>query len=434
MSISLFSSSGIGDLALKAAGGEVLVANELRTDRAQIFERNYPETKMFRGDIRQLSNEIIAETLRKLDGRELDVIFATPPCQGMSKNGRGKLLRGVRDGFRDVIDPRNQLATFVPRLVSKLSPKIVVFENVPEMLGTLVEDESKKLVDLVGYLEKKMKNYVVEWKIVEFANYGVPQRRQRLITVFIRKDVAKRLDKLQARIFPVETHASTPTLFQKPWITVNDVIGGLIKIDAKNAKTSKSNIPFHYVPVLDDKKYWWVSNTPLGCSAFDNQCANPDCGYDQNEIHGSKHNQAGINRAKSTTPIYCKKCKSLLPRPTVEENGEIRLMKGFTSAYKRMRGDLPASAITTNLSYVMSDQKIHPTQHRALSLYEAMKLHTVTSYSWIWETSDGKPASDKLIRESLGESIPPLGLEVIFRHMFENVLGFVHERENKKSA
>jgi hypothetical protein len=63
-----------------------------------------------------------------------------------------------------------------------------------------------------------------------------------------------------------------------------------------------------------------------------------------------------------------------------------------------------------------------------------MKLHTVTSYSWIWETSDGKPASDKLIRESLGESIPPLGLEVIFRHMFENILGFVHERENKKSA
>ena len=432
--VSLFASSGIGDLALRAAGGEVLVANEFRSDRAELFQQNYPETKMFCGDIRELGKQITSATLEKLQGRELDILFATPPCQGMSKNGRGKLLQGVRDGFRDVIDPRNQLATFVPPIVSKLKPKLVVFENVPEMLGTLVEDKNGELVELVGYLAKQMKDYEVKWKVVEFANYGVPQRRQRLITVFVRKDIAKSLDNLYERIYPVESHASKPTLFQQPWITVNDVIGDLEPIDAKDSNSAKGTLPYHYVPVLDEKKYWWVSNTSLGSSAFDNQCVNPNCGHEDNETHGSKHNKAGINRASHTTPIYCEECGSLLPRPTVEENGELRLMKGFTSAYKRMRGDLPASAITTNLSYVMSDQKIHPTQNRALSLFEAMRLHTVTDYQWKWETAGGKPASDKLIRDSLGESIPPRGLEVIFRHMFDNVLGFKLENRTQKTA
>jgi len=432
--VSLFASSGIGDLALRAAGGEVLVANEFRSDRAELFQRNYPETKMFCGDIRELGEEITSEALKRLDGRELDILFATPPCQGMSKNGRGKLLQGVRDGFRDAIDPRNQLATFVPPLVSKLKPKLVVFENVPEMLGTLVEDEGGELVELVGYLANQMQGYVVKWKVVEFANYGVPQRRQRLITVFVRKDIANALDNLYESIFPMETHSNKPNLFQEPWITVNDVIGELVPIDAKDSKSARSNLPYHYVPVLDEKKYWWVSHTSLGRSAFDNQCVNPNCGYEDNETHGSKHNKAGINRASHTTPIYCEECGSLLPRPTVEENGELRLMKGFTSAYKRMRGDLPASALTTNLSYVMSDQKIHPTQNRALSLFEAMRLHTVTDYQWQWETSDGRPAKDKLIRDSLGESIPPRGLEVIFRHMFENVLAFAVDSKKRKSA
>jgi len=429
--VSLFASSGIGDLALRAAGAEVLVANEYRADRAQLFRQNYPEVEMICGDIRELTAEIEAETVERLAGRDLDILFATPPCQGMSKNGRGKLLKGVREGFRDVIDPRNQLATLVPPIVSKLKPKLVVFENVPEMLGTLVEDEGGELVELVGYLGKRMDGYEKRLKVVEFANYGVPQRRQRLITVFVRADIAGPLDNLQDRIFPPETHSSKANLLQLPWITVNDVIGDLPPIDSRNSTSAKSPLPFHYVPVLDDKKYWWVSNTPPGSSAFDNQCVNPDCQNQENKTHSSSPTSDGINRASRTTPIYCEQCGFLLPRPMVEENGEPRLMKGFTSAYKRMRGDLPASAITTNLSYVMSDQKIHPTQHRPLSLLEAMRLHTVTDYPWEWQIAGAKPASDKLIRESLGESIPPRGLEIIFRQMFVEVLGYNFEaRDN----
>ena len=426
--VSLFSSSGIGDLALRAAGGDVLVASELIEERAALFRANFPEAAMFTGDIRQLATTLIRETQERLGERPLDLIFATPPCQGMSKNGRGKLLRGVRDGLRDAIDPRNQLATFVPPIVQQLKPRLVVFENVPEMEGTLIEDESGALIDLLEYLALSMDDYIGVWRKVEFADYGVPQRRQRLITVFVRKDVLQQAGiegdsgALQ-RLYPPATHAESPTLFQSPWVTVNDAIGHLPSLDASSKETARSSVPFHYVSVLDERKYWWICNTPPAASAFDNQCINPECLYPANATHGARRDDSGINQARTDTPLYCEKCGSLLPRPAVTDKvtGQERLMKGFTSAYKRMRGDLPASAITRNLSFVCSDQKVHPTQHRALSLYEAMILHTLTEYEWTWEPLSGKKVTDSLIRDSLGESIPPKGLEIIFRHLFSTL-------------
>ena len=418
--ISLFASSGIGDLALNAAGVDVLVASELLPDRADLFRTNFPETEMITGDIRENIETIIAATQRKLKGKQLDILFATPPCQGMSKNGRGKLLRGVRDGLKDALDPRNQLATFVPSIVESLNPSVVLFENVPEMESTLVENSEGQLVDLLEYLQLLMPKYEGVWKTIEFADYGVPQRRQRLITIFVRKDLAskKQLATDLISIYPKPTHSNKPSGSLKPWITVNEVVSHLPFLDAKDSKSARSEIPFHYVSVLEPRKYFWVSNTKLGQSAFDNQCVNSVCLASDNPVHSSTRDEEGVNTGSRKTPIHCHKCGDLLPRPVVEENGELRLMKGFTSAYKRMRGDLPSSALTTNLSYVMSDQKVHPTQHRPLSLLEAMMLHTISDFEWKWELPNGKQASDKLIRESIGESIPPRGLLLIFQNVF----------------
>jgi DNA (cytosine-5)-methyltransferase 1 len=96
-------------------------------------------------------------------------------------------------------------------------------------------------------------------------------------------------------------------------------------------------------------------------------------------------------------------------------------MSGYTSAYKRMKGSLPASALTRNLSYACSDHKLHPTQHRVLSLHEAFILHTVADYPYRWARADGKRLSDKTVREIIGESIPPMGLERIFASLCEGL-------------
>jgi len=430
--LSLFASGGIGDIAVRASGWDVLVANELLLDRAELFKRNYPESEMLQGDIRLLEDEIISRTKSLLGGRPLDLLFATPPCQGMSKNGRGKLLRGIRDGMKPNLDERNQLIINAVNCVHALKPRLVVFENVPEMQNTFIQNPKGEIVNLLEYVAAELSpQYEGSWEVVEFADYGVPQRRQRLITIFTKDPVLIGHLRAEKTLLPDKTHSKSGDLITKKWISVSDALKGLPMLDASTAEMSKSKIPFHYVPVLDESKYFWVSNTPSGKGAFDNQCVNSKCGFTGNPTHGASHNTEGINQSHKNTPIRCQKCDELLPRPWVKDGSEYRLMSGFTSAYKRMRDDLPASALTSNLSYACSDQKIHPFENRVLSLHEAFILHTISEFEFYWERKDGKKISDKTIREVIGESIPPKGLEVIFKHL--DLLSMQRNKNNLKN-
>lgn len=429
--ISLFSGGGVGDLALRAAGVEVLVASELLADRAEVYRANYPESEMIIGDIRETREPLLSRSRELLADRQLDVLFATPPCQGMSKNGRGKLLNGHRAGIKPQFDDRNMLALEAVEIALTLQPRLLVFENVPEMENTLIERPDGLVVPLLDTIRQRLSpQYSGRWEIVEFADYGIPQRRQRLITVFGRDESLKQMVATGGSLLPERTHSQTPSMFSRRWVSVSEALAGVPKLDAGQLETSSCEaIPFHRVPVLDADKYFWVSSTPPGRGAFDNQCVNPSCRFSGNPVHGSKHDTNGINRANKTTPVKCLQCGSLLPRPWVIEDGDHRLMSGFTSAYKRMRCDLPASALTRNLSYACSDQKLHPTEHRVLSLHEALILHTIADYDFAWKRLDGKPISDKTIREIIGESIPPRGLEILFRHLFEQQLSPAVSRE-----
>lgn len=416
--ISLFASGGIGDLALNNVGVDVVVANELIKERAEVFRSNFPDCKMIIGDINQVYSEIIDETKRALNGRNLDFMLATPPCQGMSKNGRGKLLSLIRKGERPKLDTRNQLIVPTINIVKELSPEIVVFENVPEMKDTLIEYDNK-LINIIDFINEELSplGYFGTAEVVEFADYGVPQRRQRLITIYSKNECLVSYFKKHFSYLPRTTHSNNDKT-KKSWLTVRDVISEVPELDAKDKTTSISQkIPFHRVPLLDKDKYFWVSNTPPENGAFDNQCVS--CGYDENPTHGSSKDKNGINRANKDTPLYCINCGELLPRPWVKKDDNYRLMKGYTSAYRRMKWDLPATALTTNLSYACSDSKLHPDQNRVLSLYEAFIIHTIDKYEYKWKRADNKKVSDKLIREIIGESIPPKGLEVILKHVVE---------------
>jgi DNA (cytosine-5)-methyltransferase 1 len=417
--ISLFAGGGIGDLALRSCGIEVLLASEILEDRAEVYCANYPETRMITGDIRNTKHRLLSLARERLDGRTLDILFATPPCQGMSKNGRGKLLNGIRAGHKPKLDERNALAFEAVEVALALRPKLIVFENVPEMQYTLVERPDGSVGDLLQSIAEALApEYLGRWEIVEFADYGVPQRRQRLITIFSRVPAIQYHMRSGSGILPEKTHSDEATIFARPWVTVDEALSGVPSLDAGSASTAADRgLDFHRVPTLDKTKYFWVANTPPGRGAFDNQCVNPRCRFQGNPAHGSQHDDEGINKANKDTPVRCLKCGELLPRPWVMEEGVHRLMSGFTSAYKRMRGDLPASALTRNLSYACSDQKIHPRENRVLSLHEAFILHTVSNYEFKWVRRDGKKLSDKTIREIIGESIPPQGLEVIFRHL-----------------
>ncbi len=411
--ISLFSSSGIGDIALRRLGIETIVANELLEDRCDLFERNFPESHLIRGSIIEKKLEIIKETKLRLNGRELDFALVTPPCQGMSKNGRGKLLFEIKSGRRPSIDQRNLLILPALEIIKELKPKTIIFENVSEMVYTNIPFRGQ-ILPIIEIIKLSLGDYFIEPKVIEFADYGIPQRRLRLITIATRDPHLKKMRNNFLSLFPLPTHSKDPTNNQKKWVTVKNIIGKMEKLDGKE-KINSSLDPLHKISKLDNKKYWWISNTPKNRTAFDNQCIN--CGFEGNHLHKSKKNEFGINKSSKDTPLYCARCNSLLPRPTVVKNGKLTLMTGFKSAYKRIDWDLPASAITRNFPYACSDNKIHPEQNRTLSIREACMLHTISKDAYDFKINDEKYAKKTTIRDTLGESIPPLLLEIIIKNL-----------------
>lgn len=425
LALSLFSGAGIGDIGFRAAGYEFLGFCELEGDRLGIARHNFPAAHFFVGDIWNLRDEIVSSIQAECDarGEELQLISCTAPCQGMSKNGQGTLLKNAREGKRPKLDPRNRLIIPALDVITKLRPRTIVFENVTEMRRTLIEDDDGRLVSILDLIRERLgPEYAGRAYDVEFANYGIPQRRQRLITVFSRIPQHRALLNAGAELIPPETHSKSLAEGKEKWVSVSEALQGFPPLDAasKERATHKS-VKYHRVPLLDELKYEWVANTPPGRSAFDNQCNK--CGFQGNERHSTGRNKEGINRASRETPLHCARCGEMLPRPsTMERDGTRRIMSGYTSAYKRMAADLPAPALTRNFSYACSDQKLHPTQNRVLSIAEALKIHTISAYGYEWtieEGSEKREASDGLIRLVIGESIPPRFLELLGRYLKE---------------
>lgn len=430
--ISLFSGAAIGDKGLERAGLCFLLFNEIDEKRAALIRANFPESKVIDQDVQNVEQQICNLTSEALAGRELFALIATPPCQGMSPNGLGKLLNNARRGLRPELDPRNRLILPALRIAKAIQPKWVILENVPRMEYTVIEDERKRLVRILDLIPDYLgEDYVGEAKTVEFADYGVPQRRQRLITIYSRLPEARGAFEAGRSLIPVPTHDKLGRHGLSRWVTVRDAIGHFPPLDARNSHTARDpDIPFHHVSVLDPKKYEWIRHTPKNGSTFDNQCVNPECRFDGNPTHGSKRDSRGINRARRDTPLYCMKCGHLLPRPyTVAKDGSIRLMRGYTSAYKRMSWDLPAPTLTQNLSYACSDHKLHPSQNRVLSLAEACKLQTISDFEYRWGplAVNGRGplgrAPDTLIRDAIGESVPPRFTYLLGRHILSISLG-----------
>ena len=419
--ISLFCSSGIGDLGLHANGIKTIIANELLPERAKLFQANNPKCKMFQGDIWSLKDDIIHYYENNYSEPPF-LILATPPCQGMSSNGMGKMLSDYRKGLRPKFDERNRLILPTLDIIVALQPEWVIFENVPNMQNTLIYNEDGELVNIIDYIFARLgDHYVGKAEVVDVADYGVPQNRKRLITILSRTSAAKEFFDLRHSFVPDPTHGREGNLLVAPWVTIRDAISTIPAIDGRKGKNSLPSFhPLHKVPPLDEKKYIWVEHTPEGETAFNNQCINPECGHQGNQRHGSKK-VSGINQACVDTPLFCEKCGSLLPRPYVEDkDGTLRLMKGFVSAYKRMKWDEPASTLTQNFQFACSDNKLHPSQNRVLSIYEALILQSIANYPYTFIV-EGKMVSDGLIRDTIGESVPPMMTDKVIKQILSIV-------------
>jgi DNA (cytosine-5)-methyltransferase 1 len=306
-------------------------------------------------------------------------------------------------------------------IIKQLRPRWVLLENVPGMRNTVIEDNDGVDINIMDHIEQVLgEDYVGKGEVVCCSNYGVPQLRKRLITIYTR-------DAAGINYFRRNGNSFFSTEDRMPLITLKEAVGHLPPLEAKRGfEAAPEYSHLHRVPILKDEKYWWIANTPEGNTAYNNQCCNPRCMSQRNPLHTDVFED---NRWQSNkkTPLYCVDCGELLPRPSLidKTTGERRLIKGFHSAYRRIVWDEPARALTKNYIYEASDNKIHPNQNRVLSMLEALIVQTVEKFDYSFEI-DGKHISTKLFAEIIGESVPPTLIEMLCRK-------FIKLDENNKT-
>lgn len=413
--LSLFSSAGIGELGVKASGMKILLSNELLKNRCLLYEHNFPETKSLCGNIWDLQDDIVGNWESFGVGSPF-LVYATPPCQGMSFNSVGKRLQEIREGRKPKDDPRNRLIIPTIQIVKRLKPEWVLLENVKEMLNTIIPIEDGVYKNIIDYITEELApEYEGKAEVVNCADYGIPQTRVRLITIFTRNRNAISYLHEHGSFLPQRTHSENGKDGKLKWVTLKDAIGDLPPLSAEEGKNIDGSIKLHSVPVMKKEKFWWVQNTPANETAYNNQCVS--CGYKGNPRHGMFF-EDGRHISKKDTPIYCVKCGALLPRPTMIDRvtGERRRIKGFDSAYKRMSWDDPAPTLTQLFQAEASDKKIHPSQNRTLSIYEALRIQTISDYDYDFSIN-GEPVSMNGCCQVIGESVPPRLIELICKRI-----------------
>ena len=162
--ISLFAGAGGLDLGFKKAGFDITWANEYDKTIWDTFEHNFPETYLDRSDIRKIED---------LPTDNIDGVIGGPPCQSWSEAGS---LKGIDD-------PRGKLFFEYLRILDLVKPKFFLAENVVGML------HQRNRASLEYIVESFSKDYLVEFQLLNTADYGIPQDRKRVIIVGFRKDM-----------------------------------------------------------------------------------------------------------------------------------------------------------------------------------------------------------------------------------------------------
>lgn len=396
--VSLFSCAGLGDIGLKAAGVETISACELLADRATMMKMNFPDTKIFQGDIWTFQDAIVSHALSVLEDRQLDLIIASPPCQGYSSNGMGRITSQIKKGNRSKDDPRNRLLIPAINIMKELNPKFIIIENVPGMRHANVLNETGEYESVFSLIHRTLPNFVFRSTVLNTADYGVPQTRRRLITIGIQQEMTRETRTASVfHVMPSFLHA-TPT--HAP-VTLRECCYHLPTLDSMHQTACKDDV-YHRVPKWNASQYFCMQHTPEGESAFNNKiCAH--CAHINDDMR----------------IVYCEQCSLLLPRPcTQNADGSWRLVSAFKTSYRRMLWDKAANTLTTNSGVISSDVKGHPEQNRVLSLREIMIVASISGYPGSEKSFEYEfGGDDKLIRDIIGECIPPLFAYKLMCHL-----------------
>lgn len=337
---------------------QVVLGLDLLEDRANTFSKNHPAANVLIDDIKNIDFDLLDQL-----GPKPEVIIGGPPCQGFSS------IRPFRNLTEN--DPRNNLFESFALIVNQYMPKWFVLENV---VGLLTHKQGETLKSILSIFEQL--GYWVDWKVLNAALYGLPQRRERLILVGNRQN--------QRFAWPEPTHyfngrsmagkvygqtATNLPLFGvelKPAVTVIEAIHDLPEIQAgESSSTYRNDINLTEFEELMRK---------------DNNILTLHEATKHSEHMLKIIRQSGYN-------------KNALPEGTTTS--------GFSSSYSRLEPHLPSVTLTVNFVHPASNKCIHPYQDRALTPREGARLQGFEDNYFFW----GNRAQ---IIKQIGNAVPPL--------------------------
>ncbi|MBO5100865.1 MAG: DNA cytosine methyltransferase [Treponema sp.] len=342
--------SGVGGLSYgfsKLPEFNILAANEIEKDISIAYSKNHPDVTMFNCDINDLTEEKLKEVLK--DNR-IDLVVGGPPCQSYSTLGKRQM------------DARANLFMQYKRVLTILSPKAFVFENVSGILsmdhGNLFE-RIKTEFESIGYNLKH--------KLLDAVDYGVPQHRERVILVGF-----KGTNNFE---YPNPTHGDG----LKPYVTLEDAIGDLPCI--KSGETNNS-----YATDADNDFLKLMRKNS-----------------EKPSEHAAPKN--GTHLIKIMETLKDGQSKDDLPEV-------IRPKSGYGNTYAKLWWKKPSTTITRNFACPSSSRCIHPRDSRAMSIREGARLQSFPD-DYIFYGSDG------MKRLEIGNAVPPLLSQAIAKKMLE---------------
>lgn len=330
--IDLCSGAGGVTAGFKAAGINVVAALDICPKARATYAANHPDVRLLEDDLLQLSPSDLLTRLELSPGG-LSILTACVPCQTFSTLGRQ---------HRRKTDPRNRLVARIAEFAAELEPKAVVLENVPPLQNDL------RFRRLVGRLRRL--GYGVSHDVVDAADFGIPQRRRRLVMIAIRGRRDEEVPRLSAEHPSLSKFAKRTT------------VGEVLAFVAKNASGDPLAQPRRNYPKLVAERI----------------AAIPKDG-------GSR----------SSLPLdLTLKCHRKSRRSAA---GNI---------YGRMRLDDVAPTLTTRCTTPSCGRYLHPIEDRAVTLREAAALQTFPiDYSFKGGTIS--------IESQIGNAVPPRLAEAI---------------------
>jgi DNA (cytosine-5)-methyltransferase 1 len=367
--LDLFCGAGGLSYGFEQAGTFITVGGiDLLPDRIATFAANHKYATGLAGDICEISPEIV----RKIIGA-VDIIVGGPPCQGFSS------IRPFRTLTES--DRRNNLVEHYVLMLAGLRPRWFVFENV---VGLVTHERGSKLQAILNAFSEM--GYVVSWRIINAASFGVPQNRERLVIIGNRlninfqwpnpthyvnhRSMAGKCGELVSSL-PLERE------FLKPAVTLMDAIGDLPPVKSGDEVT----------------KYMFHAKQTDYQRTIRNETA--ELTWHRSTKHSDKmleiirHSGSSIND---------------LPHGMVTS--------GFSSCYSRLDADRPSNTITVNFVHPSSNRCIHPFQDRALTPREGARLQSFPdSYTFVGTTAQ--------VVKQIGNAVPPLLGRILAQAIYE---------------